>query len=101
MRPDIFFLFAAAVSAQTYDLVIANGRVIDPETSLNAVRWVGINGGTIRACSTKTLQGRTTIYANGLVVAPGFIDLHGHGQDPEAYTLQARDGVASSLELGV
>jgi N-acyl-D-aspartate/D-glutamate deacylase len=96
-----FFLVAAALSAQTYDLVIANGRVIDPETNLDAVRWVGIDGGTIRSVSTKPLHGRTTIDTKGLIVAPGFIDLHEHGQDPEAYTFQARDGVTSTFELEV
>src|SRR4051812_7308963 len=101
MRPVVFFLFVAAVSARTYDVVIANGRVIDPETNLDAVRWVGITGETIRAVSTIPLNGRTTIDATGLVVAPRFIDLHEHGQDPEAYTFQARDGVTSTFELEV
>jgi len=96
-----FFLLAGVLSGQTYDIVIANGRVIDPETNVDAVRWIGINGGAIRAVSTKALQGRTTIDAKGLVVAPGFIDLHEHGQDPEAYTFQARDGVTSTFELEV
>jgi N-acyl-D-aspartate/D-glutamate deacylase len=100
-RPFFLFLFSAVLSGQTYDLVIAQGRVIDPETNLDAVRWVGINGGTIRAVSTKALQGRKTIDAKGLVVAPGFIDLHEHGQDAEAYTFQARDGVTSTFELEV
>jgi N-acyl-D-aspartate/D-glutamate deacylase len=95
------FLFAARLSAQTYDLVIANGRVIDPETNLDAVRSIGIDGGTIRAVSMEALRGRTMIDAKGLVVAPGFIDLHEHGQDAEAYTFQARDGVTSSFELEV
>jgi N-acyl-D-aspartate/D-glutamate deacylase len=98
---SFLFLASAVLSGQTYDLVIAQGRVIDPETNLDAVRWVGINGGTIRAVSTKALQGRQTIDAKGLVVAPGFIDLHEHGQDAEAYTFQARDGVTSTFELEV
>jgi N-acyl-D-aspartate/D-glutamate deacylase len=94
-------LFAGALSAQTYDLVIANGRVIDPESNLDAVRWVGINGSTIRAVSANPLKARTTIDAKGLVVAPGFIDLHEHGQDFEAYRFQAQDGVTSTFELEV
>lgn len=94
-------LAASSLAAQTYDLVLAGGRVIDPETNLDAVRWVGINGGTVRAVSAKPLQGKTTIDVKGLVVAPGFIDLHEHGQDFEAYTFQARDGVTSSLELEI
>jgi N-acyl-D-aspartate/D-glutamate deacylase len=101
VRPFFFFFFAAGLSAQTYDLVIANGRVIDPETNLDAVRWVGIDGGTIRVVSTTALHGRKTIEAKGLIVAPGFIDLHEHGQDAEAYTFQARDGVTSTFELEV
>jgi len=95
-------LFAAGVlSAQTYDIVIANGRVIDPESNLDAVRWVGINGRTIRAVSPNALKGRTIVDAKGLVVASGFIDLHEHGQDPEAYRFQAQDGVTSTFELEV
>jgi N-acyl-D-aspartate/D-glutamate deacylase len=72
--------FAAALCAQTYDIVIANGRVMDPESSLDAIRNVGIRGHSIAAISGKPLQGRTVIDAKGLVVAPGFIDLHSHGQ---------------------
>ena len=95
------FLAAAILPAQTYDLVIANGRVIDPETNLDGVRSIGINGGTVAAVSAAPLQGRAVVDAKGLVVAPGFIDLHEHGQDFEAYTFQARDGITSTFELEV
>src|SRR5882724_6039991 len=83
----------------TYDIVIANGRVMDPESGLDAVRNVGISGGQIRAISSEALKGKQTIDAKGLVVAPGFIDMHEHGQEPRNYQFQARDGVTSSLEL--
>jgi N-acyl-D-aspartate/D-glutamate deacylase len=83
----------------TYDIVIANGRVMDPESGLDAVRNVGISGSQIRAISSEALKGRQTIDAKGLVVAPGFIDLHEHGQEPRNYQFQARDGVTTSLEL--
>jgi N-acyl-D-aspartate/D-glutamate deacylase len=83
----------------SYDLVIANGRVMDPESGLDAVRNVGINGGKIAAISTQELLGKQTIDAKGLVVAPGFIDLHEHGQEPRNYQFQAHDGVTTSLEL--
>ena len=63
-----------------YDLVIANGRVMDPESGLDAVRHVGMRGGTIAALSETPLAGTRVIDATGLVVAPGFIDLHEHGQ---------------------
>src|SRR5258708_4636449 len=92
---------ASPALAQTYDLVVANGRVIDPETKLDAVRNIGISGGVIRAVSESALQGRSTIDAKGLVVAPGFIDLHSHGQDAENYRYKAMDGVTTALELEV
>jgi len=84
---------------EKYDVVVANGRVMDPESGLDAVRNVGISGGKIRAISADSLQGKTTMDAKGLVVAPGFIDLHEHGQQPRNYQFQAHDGVTTSLEL--
>jgi len=109
MRRRSLLLFALLMigarlgSAQrpTYDIVIANGRVIDPETRLDAVRFVGIRGGKIAAISATPLAGETTIDAKGLVVAPGFIDLHAHGQDDENYRVFALDGVTTALELEV
>ena len=94
-------LIATTLCAQTYDIVIANGRVMDPESSLDAIRNVGIRGHSIAAISERPLQGRTVIDAKGLVVAPGFIDLHSHGQDDENYRYKARDGVTTALELEV
>lgn len=84
-----------------YDLVLRNGRVIDPESGLDAVRSVGIRNGKIAAVSRGELQGRQVIEARGLVVAPGFIDLHAHGQNDENYRLFAMDGVTTALELEV
>jgi N-acyl-D-aspartate/D-glutamate deacylase len=84
---------------ESFDLVIANGRVMDPESGLDAVRNIGISAGKIQAISSATLQGRTTLDARNLVVAPGFIDLHEHGQEPRNYEFQAHDGVTTSLEL--
>ncbi|MFZ0955360.1 MAG: amidohydrolase family protein [Candidatus Sulfotelmatobacter sp.] len=86
---------------ETYDVVILNGRVMDPESGLDAVRNVGVKDGKIAAVSDQALQGTTTIDAKGLVVAPGFIDLHEHGQQPRNYEFQAHDGVTTSLELEV
>jgi imidazolonepropionase-like amidohydrolase len=83
----------------TYDLVIAGGRVMDPETGADHIANVGIRGGRIAAISKAPLSGRRRIDAKGLVVAPGFIDLHSHGQDPFGYDQQVRDGVTTSLEL--
>lgn len=89
----------APLENETYDLVIANGSVMDPESGLDAVRTIGISGGKIRAITAGPLKGKQTIDAKGLVVAPGFIDLHEHGQEPRNYQFQAHDGVTTSLEL--
>jgi N-acyl-D-aspartate/D-glutamate deacylase len=94
-------LMSAPVLAQTYDVVLANGRVIDPETNLDEIRNVGLNGGRIAAISASPLTGRTTVDAKGLVVTAGFIDLHSHGQDAENYAYKAHDGVTTALELEV
>lgn len=82
-----------------YDLVIKGGRVIDPETGLDAVRDVGIKDNRIAAISESPLQGAKTVKAEGQVVAPGFIDLHAHGQQLPAAWVQAFDGVTTALEL--
>lgn len=87
--------------ATQFDLVIANGRVIDPESGLDAVRSIGIEDGRITAVLDGEMQGNRTIDATGLVVSPGFIDLHEHGQTEEAYALMVRDGVTTALELEV
>jgi dihydroorotase len=82
-----------------FDLVLRGGRVIDPASGLDAVRSVAIRNGQIAAVSTRTLSGREVLDVTGLVVAPGFIDLHAHGQDLESSRWQAQDGVTTALEL--
>jgi N-acyl-D-glutamate deacylase len=88
-----------AAGASMFDLVLANGRVIDPETGLDGIRSVGIRNGRIKVISRTPLRGRTVLDARGLVVAPGFIDLHAHGQDLPGARMQAFDGVTTALEL--
>jgi cytosine/adenosine deaminase-related metal-dependent hydrolase len=92
---------AASASAQPtiHDRVILNGRVMDPESGLDAVRHVGILGGKVARISAEPLVGRDTIDAAGLVVAPGFIDLHVHWHTDEGYRFAALDGVTTALEL--
>ncbi|WP_025503560.1 amidohydrolase family protein [Vibrio parahaemolyticus] len=82
-----------------FDIVIENGRVVDPETGLDAIRNVGIKGKRIAAISKNTLKGAKVINAEGLVVAPGFVDLHAHGQQLPAARAQAFDGVTTQLEM--
>ena len=94
-------LLSPLLHAQQYDLVLEGGRVIDPETHLDAVRNVGIREGKIASVSTTPLNGRRVIHAAGLVVAPGFIDLHQHGQDPASQRVKAFDGVTTALEMEI
>jgi N-acyl-D-glutamate deacylase len=82
-----------------YDVVLANGRVIDPETYLDGKMHVGITGDRIAAVSENPLEGKEVIDASGLIVSPGFIDLHSHGQYIPANRMQAFDGVTTALEL--
>src|SRR5713101_8338741 len=82
-----------------YDRVILGGHVMDPASGLDAVRNIGLSGGRIAVITTRAISGRDTIDARGLVVAPGFIDLHAHGQTPETYRFYSLDGVTTALEL--
>jgi N-acyl-D-aspartate/D-glutamate deacylase len=89
------FCFLKISNAQNnlqYDLVIKGGRVIDPETKLDAIRNIGINGSRIVAITAAQLIGKETIDARNLVVAPGFIDLHVHGRSNKEQEYQLHDG---------
>jgi len=97
----VVMVLGGTLAAQTYDVVIAGGRVMDPETGLDAVRNVGVTDGKIARISADPLTGKRTMEAKGLVVAPGFIDLHQHSQDLEAQRLKALDGVTTALELEI
>ena len=87
-----------AAVAEEYDLVLLNGRVMNPANGLDSVRNIGISDGRIEAISRDPLEGRQQVDAGGLVVAPGFIDLHAHGQREFESWLQAQDGVTTMAE---
>ena len=74
---------------------------MDPDSELDGIRWVGIQDGRIAAISESPLQGADTLDAAGLVVGPGYIDLHAHGQDEENYRLFTLNGVTTALEMEV
>ena len=90
-----------AASAGGWDLVLHGGRVIDPESGLDAVRDVAVADGRIAAVGTGlTAQvPRGDIDVAGRVVTAGFIDLHSHVSDLGGLRLQAMDGVTTALEL--
>ncbi len=97
----VMFLSAGNAADDYYDVVVLNGRVMDPESNLDAVRNIGIRDGKVRTITDKTLKGNATIDARGLVVAPGFIDLHVHDMNEEHHRAQAMDGVTTALELEI
>jgi N-acyl-D-glutamate deacylase len=82
-----------------FDLAIVNGHIVDPESGWDGPGNIGVTDGRIAAISRQPLQGKRTIDATGLCVAPGFIDLHAHGQFTSANWMQAFDGVTTALEL--
>jgi len=95
------FLMAGMSMAATYDVVILNGRVMDPETGFDAVANVGISSGWIVRITTRKIEGKQTIDAKGLVVAPGFIDVEIHGLDPWGIKVALRDGVTTAMDFEV
>src|SRR5215471_3335318 len=98
-----FLLFLSAfVNAQSsieYDIVLSGGRVIDPETKLDTIKNIGIINNRIAEISSEQLKGKEMINASGLVVAPGFIDLHVHGRGVKEQEYKLHDGVTTMLEL--
>ena len=100
---SVSIVLFAGISAcgADYDTVIQGGRIMDPESGLDSVVNIGILEGQVRAISGDNLDGSRVIDATGLIVAPGFVDLHRHGQSERAYRLQVQDGVTTGLELEI
>ena len=97
----LLLAIVVSASAEPFDLVIANGRVMDPESGVDAILDIGVRDGRIEALSAQPLTGAQRVDATGLVVAPGFINLHWHGVEPHSDTYQAMDGITASFELEV
>ena len=73
-------LSALPGAAQTYDLLLNDGFVIDPANGINGHRDVAIAGGKIAAVAEQIdpSQARRVLDVKGLFVTPGLIDLHAH-----------------------
>ena len=101
-----FFLFIICFTSHSkgqtrvkYDLVLTGGRVIDPETNLDTVKNIGILDHHISRISSEPLDGKEVINVTGLVVSPGFIDMHVHGRTNKEQEYQLHDGITTALEL--
>ena len=81
------------------DLVVTGARVIDPETGLDDVVAVGVTDGVITSVGIEVPAAREVLDCSGLVLAPGFIDLHSHAQTTTGHRLQALDGVTTAVDL--
>lgn len=107
IRPLMVLLVIGSVTAaraqppRTYDRVVLGGRVMDPVSPLDAVRNLGLRDGRIATITASPIRGRDTVDARGLVVAPGFVDLHAHGQNAESDGYYAMNGVTTALELEI
>ena len=95
----LFNTASHSLFAASYDIVLQGGRVIDPESQLDVPRNIGIKNGKIAKITQRKLRGQEIVDVSGLVVVPGFIDLHAHGQNNIANDFQARDGVTTALEM--
>ena len=85
-----FFLFTAITHAQQYDLLIRNGRIIDPKNNIDSKMDLAVKDGKIAkvANSIPVAQAVKVIDATGLIVVPGLIDIHTHvfvGSKPETF----------------
>src|SRR3989441_13135107 len=105
--PLLVVLLAAVVLAargtgaqgEQYDLVLMDGRVLDPETGLDAKRNVGIRDGRIAAVTVAPLAARETLAGPRLAVAPGVIDLPAHGHESQSYRYYAHGGATTGRQL--
>ena len=116
----LLLIFSGMISqrlmAQSYDIVIKGGHVIDPKNDIDAIMDVAVNGGTIALVSKNidAKQGIQVVDARGMYVTPGLIDIHTHdfygtqpdhqyedgnlGIAPDGFTF--RSGVTTVVDAG-
>lgn len=83
----------------SYDIVLRGGRVVDPETGLDAVADVAVSAGRIASIGNGAASAALDLDVAGQVVTAGFVDLHSHTTGIAGNRLRALDGVTTALEL--
>ncbi|HWB67933.1 MAG TPA: amidohydrolase family protein, partial [Mycobacteriales bacterium] len=78
--------------------VLRGGRLVDPANGIDELADVAIDGGKVVATGPD-LTGDSAIDVSGLIVGPGFVDLHSHTHSVAGHRLQAFDGVTTALDL--
>ncbi len=101
MRYILLIVALGSCAAWADDVALVGGRVMDPASGFDAIANVVIEGDRVVLVTGEPVDADRVIDASGLVVAPGFIDLHAHGQDPVSNRFQAGDGVTTALELEI
>ena len=73
-------LIPCSLTAQTYDLLLKGGRVIDPRNGINAPMDVAVSGNKIArvAESITPTDAKMTVDVSGFYVTPGLVDIHVH-----------------------
>ncbi len=107
------FVYAAAASAamfarpsnliaQTYDLIVKGGRVIDPSLRINAIRDVAIAAGRIATVEADIAADAADVFdARGMLVVPGLLDIHTHyAREDEGPRVCLADGVTGWIDSG-
>ena len=81
--------------------ILRGGRVIDPAAGTETVADVVVRDGKVAEVSTVPVldADATVVDVTGLVVGPGFVDLHSHVHSIAGQRLQAFDGVTTNLDL--
>lgn len=90
----------AAAADPVYDIVIKNGRVMDPEKNFDQTGMnIGITGKTIQVITKDEIKGKTVIDATGQVVSPGFVDLMSYDPNKYGVWFKIADGVTTNLAM--
>jgi N-acyl-D-amino-acid deacylase len=99
----LWLLLVPGLLCAQFDVLITNGKIVDGSGNPWLFGDVGIRGDSIAAIGKLPgATGRETIDARGLVVAPGFIDIHSHGRrgifDVPTAENYLREGVTTFVE---